>query len=236
MIFQKKRISSLNEAVTTSIKDIEKLATVGTVDQSFVEAAKEIEQRDKATKELFKDFDKNAEEFNKDIEKREKEPVKDVGLKKMKLEESLFEDYIPEEETLTEAPAAEPIEKKKRIRTPNVKHYKGDYSSVDLWLAVYDELSSELDNEGNGQEVNKQIKAKKGERYQHVYPVEGSNDLVVYAMTPDRFDFAKRVCDYYGVTHDEPREDKNSMTNEYYKYSMRIHIPETQIYQWDEEE
>lgn len=139
---------------------------------------------------------------------------------------------IEDKDELVESPVAEPSVKK-RARSENEKKYKGDYSSEDLWLAVYDELSAELDNEGSGQQVDKKIKAKKGERYEHVYPVEGSNDLVVYAMTPDKFDFAKRVCDYYGVTYDEPKEDKNRMTNSYYKYSMRIHIPEDEIYQWD---
>ena len=353
MTFNKRKLSSLNESVLSSIgADIDKLDVVGTIDQSFVETAAEQAKRVEHSREALKDFHKNADEFIKTNHNRETKVVKDAGLKKMKLSESIFDNYetnplhkddsefvndlsdkksvsptineameygdpmdfgsgpcsplvpnyikdlkqavshlddereanlaskqikryvktlfdakqsvenfnaywtqryealidyidrqvaiVPNElrntlfnENITEATAVAEPETKKRARSANEKKYKGDYSSEDLWLAVYDELSAELDNEGGGQQVDKQLKAKKGERYEHVYPVEGSNDLVVYAMTPDKFDFAKRVCDYYEVTHDEPKEDKNRMTNSYYRYSMRIHIPEDEIYQWD---
>lgn len=364
MNFKRRRISSLNEFLLSSIgADIDKLDVVGTIDQSFVETAAEQARRTEHSREALKDFHKNAEDFIRTNHNRETKVEKDAGLKKMKLSESIFDNYetvklhtededivvspaegksvsptlneaaefgdplafgrgytapiindftrpikdalaamdgectahaaitalrryiyllmdgkqtvenfnaywterypamidyidkqmevIPKdtlskvmnfdklfgknesvEEPLTEAPVAEPSTKK-RTRSENEKKYKGDYSSEDLWLAVYDELSAELDNEGSGQQVDKQIKAKKGERYERVYPVEGSSDLVVYATSPDKFDFAKRVCDYYEVTYDEPKEDKNGMTNDYYKYSMRIHIPEDEIYQWD---
>lgn len=359
MKFNKRKMCRLNESVLSSIgADIDKLDVVGTIDQSFVETAVEQTKRVEHSREALKDFHKNADDFIKTNHNRETKAVKDAGLKKMKLSESIFDNYetvklhtededivvspadnksvsptineaidfgdptamgrgacaplannytktiqdcvaalddertanlasiqltryyselldkknevenfnaywterypamikfiddqvalIPRnslnfddanesvEEPLIESPAAvaEP-ETKKRARSANEKKYKGDYSSEDLWLAVYDELSAELDNEGSGQQVDKQIKAKKGERYEHVYPVEGSNDIVVYATSPDKFEFAKRVCDYYEVTHDEPKEDRNSTTNEYYKYSMRIHIPEDEIYQWD---
>ena len=97
-------------------------------------------------------------------------------------------------------------------------------------LAVYDELSATTDNEGAGQQVDKQIKARRGERYEHVYP-HGDNDIIIYATKPEEFDFARRVCDHYGVSCDEPKADKNKTTNGFYKYSMIIHIPEDGLYQ-----
>ena len=141
---------------------------------------------------------------------------------------------IPEEmlaEELEEAVAV--AEPKKRTRSPNEVKHQGDYSSEDLWLAVYDELSAEVDNEGEGQQVNKQIKARRGERYEKVLPI-GDSDIIVYATKPEEFEFAKRVADHYGVTYDEPKEDKNRSTNDYYKYTMRIHIPMDSLYDGDD--
>lgn len=141
---------------------------------------------------------------------------------------------IPEEmlkEELEEATAV--AEPKKRIRSANEIQHEGDYSSEDLWLAVYDELSAEVDNEGEGKQVNKQIKARRGERYEKVLPI-GDSDIIVYATKPEEFEFAKRVADHYDVTYDEPKEDKNKSTNDYYKYTMRIHIPMDSLYDGDD--
>ena len=148
------------------------------------------------------------------------------------LKADLLANYNVKEE-LVESPVAiaEP-ETKKRARGANEVKQKGDYSSEDLWLAVYDELSSEVDNEGDGQQVDKQIKARKGERYEEVYP-SGTNDIVVYAPSLDKFDFARKVADYYGVECDEPKEDKNATTNGYYRYSMVIRIPEDELFDWE---
>lgn len=121
------------------------------------------------------------------------------------------------------------VVKPKRVRGKNEKKWIGDYSSEDLWLAVYDELSATLDNEGKGQQVDKQIKARRGERYEKVFP-HGDNDIIIYAPTLDDFAFAKRVADHYGVVAEEPREDKNKRSNSFYKYSMVIRIPADKLY------
>ena len=192
---------------------------------STVAAEINIENRkEEASKDAFEDFHKNADEFVEMNHNRELKPEKEPELKKMHLSESLFEDYIDEATAVAEPPV------KKRTRGENEKKWIGDYSSEDLWLAVYDELSAEIDNEGKGQQVDKQIKARKGERYEHVYPDANSNDIIVYGTDLDKFEFAKRVADHYGVEYDEPKEDKNSRTNDYYKYSMRIRIPEDGLY------
>lgn len=138
---------------------------------------------------------------------------------------------VNEDDILTEAPVAvmEPEVKKKRHRSPNEKPDIADYSSEDLWYAVYDELSATTDNEGEGKTVNKQLKARRGERYEQVYP-HGDTDLIVYAMKPEDFEFAKKVADHYGVVAEEPKEDKNPATNGYYKYSMVIRIPADELY------
>ena len=133
---------------------------------------------------------------------------------------------LDKDETLTESPVAVAEPKtKKRVRSPNEEKDPWDYSSEDIWYAVYDELSASVDNEGKGQQVDKQIKAKRGERYEHVYP-HGEKDIIVYAKDPEEFAFARRVADHYGVTCEEPKRDENRNSNGFYKYSMVINMPE----------
>lgn len=138
---------------------------------------------------------------------------------------------IDNEQILAESPTAvmDPPVKKKRKRGPNEKPDIADYSSMDLWYAVYDELSATTDHEGEGKTVNKQLKARRGERYEHVYP-HGDTDIVVYAMDIEDLDFAKRVADHYGVIAEKPKKDNNPRTNGYYKYSMIIRIPPEELY------
>lgn len=156
-------------------------------------------------------------------------PFMNGGVKTEDVDPDFFE--VNEDDILTEAPVAvmEPEVKKKRTRGPNEKPDIADYSSEDLWYAVYDELSATTDNEGEGKTVNKQLKARRGERYEQVYP-HGDTDLIVYAMKPEDFEFAKKVADHYGVVAEEPKEDKNPATNGYYKYSMVIRIPADELY------
>lgn len=156
-------------------------------------------------------------------------PFMNGGVKTEDVDPDFFE--VNEDDILTEAPVAvmEPEVKKKRTRGPNEKPDIADYSSEDLWYAVYDELSATTDHEGEGKTVNKQLKARRGERYEHVYP-HGDTDLIVYAMKPEDFEFAKKVADHYGVVAEEPKEDRNPTTNGYYKYSMVIRIPADELY------
>ena len=116
-------------------------------------------------------------------------------------------------------------EPKKKTRGKNEVKRPEDYSSADLWLQIYDELDASLENEGEGQQVNRFLKSRKGDRYQYIFP-HGDNDIVVGATDPSKFEYAKKVADYYGVTYDEPKEDKNPSTNKYYKWTMVIHIPQ----------
>lgn len=120
--------------------------------------------------------------------------------------------------------AVETPEKKKRTRGANEERWGIDYSDTDLWLQIYDELDASLENEGEGQQVNRFLKSRKGDRYQYIYP-HGDNDIIVGAQKPEDFAYAKKVADYYGVTYDEPQQDKNARTNDYYKWTMVIHIP-----------
>lgn len=93
-----------------------------------------------------------------------------------------------------------------------------------LWMKVYDELSATVDNEGEGKDVDKELKARRGERYEEVYPGPGDNTIIVYGTKPEDFEFAKKVADHYGVKADAPKEDRNVGSNSYYKYSMIIRI------------
>lgn len=132
---------------------------------------------------------------------------------------------VNESAEVADAPA------KTRTRGEKEKKQKGDYSSEDLWLAVYDELSATTDNEGAGQQVDKKLKARKGERYEKVFP-HGDSDIKIYAPTIEDFAFAKKVCEYYGVTYDEPKKEVTYSTS-YYPYSMIIHIPKDKLYDWE---
>lgn len=239
-------MSPLNEALlgNQDLGSDDELDVVGTLPYAdAMERNRSIKRRE-ALDDAMEDFDDSMKGFIDDTMRREIN-IKPTGeMKRMKLSESLFEDVkvvspaVDEEEliveptetpteTLTESPEA-PV--KKRTRSGNEKKERRDYSSEDLWLAVYDELSATTDNEGEGQQVDKQIKARRGERYEHVYP-HGDTDIIIYAPSIEEFEFAKRVAEYYGVTCDEPKEDKNKNTNGFYKYSMVIHIPEEGLYQ-----
>ncbi len=150
------------------------------------------------------------------------------------VEEDVDPDFFEDDEEVIEEAAVEAPEKPKKGFGfgEREKKERRDYSSEDLWLAVYDELSATTDNEGDGNQVNKQIKAKRGERYEKVFP-HGDTDIIIYAPSIEKFAFAKRVADHYGVTYDEPKEDKNKSTNGFYRYSMVIHIPEDGLYSED---
>lgn len=309
MKFKQHKISRLNESVCKSLglTDDKKVDVVGTLNPTEVEAVNSEIELKKKQEEIFETQKKTTDEFIDENHDRDTEVVKDGGLKKMKLSESLFDDFDEEEvveeldeededgwgetvenaleeffdlteklayeirhckrgtyalrgnkvedlismlnniseeltdaidtienqtDSINEATAVAEPETKKRTRAPNEIKEKGNFSSEDLWLAVYDELSAEVDNEGEGKEVNKQLKARRGERYEKVLPI-GDSDIVVYATKPEEFEFAKKVAEYYEVTYDEPKLDRNKATNDYYKYSMRIHIPVDDLYDWD---
>ena len=91
------------------------------------------------------------------------------------------------------------------------------YSSDDLWLQVYDDLSSEVDNEGKGKEVDKQVKIPRGKRFSGPYAGPGDYDLTVYGKTMEDLQWAKKVADHYGVDI-EIKKDDNKDTNSYYPY------------------
>lgn len=250
MKFKKFRMSPLNEALlgNQDLGSDDELDIVGTLPYADAMERNRSKKRREVLEDSLEDFDDTMKDFIDDTMRREIN-IKPTGeMKRMKLSESLFEDVkvvspaVDEEELiveptetstqqLTEAPVAAPeAPAKKRPRAENEKKWIGDYSSEDLWLAVYDELSATTDNEGEGQQVDKQIKARRGERYEHVYP-HGDTDIIIYATKPEEFEFARKVCAHYGVTFDEPREWKNKNGSQHYRYSMVIHIPEDQLYQ-----
>lgn len=239
MKFKQYKMSSLNEAffkTPVTACDDDDLEVVVAADPTYADALVQAEKTQKVLDDRFKDFNANMKEFAEDNNNREKEGKAKMELKKLHLSEGLFEDVDPhlfrDDEELVESPVVAEEPKKKRTRGENEKKERRDYSSEDLWLAVYDELCATVDNEGEGQQVYKQVKARKGERYEHVYP-HGDSDLIIYAQSPEQFEFAKKVCDYYDVTYEEPKEDTNKNTNGYYKYSMIIRIPEDGLYDED---
>ena len=115
----------------------------------------------------------------------------------------------------TEAKVAE--KPKKRVRSANVKKEDKFYSEDDKFLQVYDDLSSEVENEGKGKEVNKQVKVPRGKRYVGPYAGPGDYDLTVYAKTREDLQWAEKIADHYGVKIDI-KEDRNSTSNKYYPW------------------
>lgn len=216
MKFNKFKPCALNEAFFNDNMDKEVTAVAPPV---YADAVEEHKARKEKLKDDFNQVITDTKKFVDDNHNREKKIGGSKEMKKMHLSESLFEDVVEE-----------PV--KKRTRSENEKKERRDYSSEDLWLAVYDELSATTDNEGAGQQVDKQIKARRGERYEHVYP-HGDSDIVIYATKPEEFEFAKKVADHYGVIAEEPKEDKNKNTNGFYRYSMIIRIPEEDLYSED---
>lgn len=115
----------------------------------------------------------------------------------------------------TEAKVAE--KPKKRVRSANVKKEDKFYSEDDKFLQVYDDLSSEVENEGKGKEVNKQVKVPRGKRYVGPYVGPGDYDLTVYAKTREDLQWAEKIADHYGVKIDI-KEDRNFTSNKYYPW------------------
>ena len=91
------------------------------------------------------------------------------------------------------------------------------YSKDDVWLKVYDELSSEIDNEGPNGEVYKQVDIPRGKRFVGPYSGPGDDDLTVYARTEDDLKWAKKIADHFGLKI-EMKKDTNSLTNKYYPF------------------
>lgn len=180
------------------------------------------------------DSKETVERFNAYWTERYPLLIQNIDDQVAMIPQDMLRQVLALKEDLVEAPVdTEEEPAKKRTRAGNEKKWIGDYSSEDLWLAVYDELSAEVDNEGSGQQVDKQIKARRGERYEKVFP-HGDSDIIIYATKPEEFEFARKVAEYYGVVAEEPKEDKNKNTNGLYKYSMVIRIPEDELYSEDE--
>lgn len=105
------------------------------------------------------------------------------------------------------------------LRKPRVSVKKEDklYSRDDVWARVYDELSSEVDNEGPSGEIYKQVKIPRGKRFVGPYAGPGEDDLTVYARTMDDLKWAKKVADHFNLDI-VMKEDRNKTTNKYYPF------------------
>lgn len=119
-----------------------------------------------------------------------------------------------DKETLEEAGRVTPELKKPRA---SIKKEDKLYSRDDVWARVYDELSSEVENEGPRGEVYKQVKIPRGKRFVGPYTGPGDDDLTVYATSKDDLKWAKKIADHFGLEI-VMKEDKNKYTNKYYTY------------------
>ena len=91
------------------------------------------------------------------------------------------------------------------------------YSRDDVWAKVYDELSSEVENEGPKGEIYKEVDIPRGKRFTGPYVGPGNDDLTVYAHIKDDLKWAKKIADHFGLKIDM-KEDKNKTSNKYYPF------------------
>lgn len=105
------------------------------------------------------------------------------------------------------------------LRKPRSVIKKEDklYSRDDVWAKVYDELSSEVENEGPKGEIYKEVDIPRGKRFIGPYVGPGNDDLTVYAHIKDDLKWAKKIADHFGLKIDM-KEDKNKTTNKYYPF------------------
>ena len=133
--------------------------------------------------------------------------------------EDVFEGLTEEEEVPKNnySKKKEPREKKTDLLRNQLE------TDVDeLWLDIYDELDATT-SPGFVKDMERNLTAKKGERYNQVLADQKDPYKIwVYGMTPEDFDFARKVSDYYGVVMDEPELPGES--EKYYKLRAGIHV------------
>lgn len=79
-------------------KEQNKIEMKGSVPMNYAEVINDDIEREKNIEDAFKEKNKETQEFIKKNDERETKKVKSKDLKKMHLEESLFEDYIDSDE------------------------------------------------------------------------------------------------------------------------------------------
>lgn len=174
-------------------------------DRRFVKTQDEVDAY--RVKELFKSFKATGDAAKAEAEFRAERGVPEG-------EDIIADDLYPDEF---------PIPSNWELLEPE------QFSSEDVWLAVYDELSNDIDQEAPGakQQVDKKLVADRHERYDDVRPY-GDNDLIIYTSSEDKLNFAKKVADYYadqGVTMDTPVEHKGRYVPENERWSAVFRIP-----------
>lgn len=92
----------------------------------------------------------------------------------------------------------------------------------DLWTKVWNELDAGMDP----QDCKREIKAKKGQRYQQIY-TDLNGNISVDAHTEEALGFAKQVAEHYGVEI-KIKKSPYSHTdyNKYYPWTATLIIPE----------
>lgn len=165
----------------------------------------------------YKDLEAKLKSEGKDIKKEKLNgPLHDLAMKYIDATIGIKESK--EEACSKEVQESEEVEQPvKRRGRPKADPKDKMFSDGDLWLQVYDDLSSEVENEGKGKEVNKQVKIPRGKRFIGPYAGPGDYDLTVYGKNMEDLQWAKKVADHYGVDI-EIKKDNNSNTNSYYPY------------------
>ncbi len=68
-------------------------------------------------------------------------------------------------------------------------------------LSLFDQVYRELDSTFIGAERPRNVKAKRGERYDFMSIRTDCENIIIKAGDPSRLDFAQRVAEYYNTTY-----------------------------------
>ena len=89
-------------------------------------------------------------------------------------------------------------------------------------LSLFDLVYRELDSTFIGAERPRNVKAKRGERYDYALIRTDCENIIIKAGDPSRLDFAQRVAEYYNTTYIRGEEAWRRDPEE--RYFIKINI------------
>ena len=162
--------SKLNEAIIGNCNmEVPKgnVETKGNVPEVYADVINQRRAREKKITDDFKEQDKSIEEFTKESQKTENEPKGTLGMKKLHLSESLFEDV---NKSITEKAqdAAGSIEEFINTvdKTPDIEEFieKEDIETlrhmIDKLMDFYHKYSTTMDNDNVFEAVETPVDTK----------------------------------------------------------------------------
>ena len=89
-------------------------------------------------------------------------------------------------------------------------------------LSLFDLVYRELDSTFIGAERPRNVKAKRGERYDYASIRIDCENIIIKAGNSSRLDFAQRVAEYYGATYTRGEEAWRRDPEERFFIKIRI--------------